>query len=140
MGVGDLQNRDRKGAALVKLSADEFVDLVEEALADIPPVFVPYLRDVSVDVEPMPTPRDLEAVGLKDPRRLLGLYHGTPLTGRSVEHNVRMPDRIVIYQLNIERVCRTRSQLVRQIRKTVLHEVGHHFGMDEDDLGDVGYR
>ena len=51
-----------------------------------------------------------------------------------------MPDSIVIYQRNIERLCRNRAQVIRQIRKTVLHEVGHHFGLDEDQLRELGYQ
>jgi predicted Zn-dependent protease with MMP-like domain len=50
-----------------------------------------------------------------------------------------MPDRIVIYQNNIQRICRTRRQIVRQIRTTVLHEIGHHFGLEEEDLDELGY-
>jgi predicted Zn-dependent protease with MMP-like domain len=71
---------------------------------------------------------------------LLGLYHGTPLTERGVEHHARLPDRITIYQRNIERICRTPAQIVQQVRKTVLHEVGHHFGMDESALEEMGYQ
>lgn len=124
----------------MKLSADEFADLVDEALQDIPEPLLACMADVVIDVEPMPDPRTCESVGMSDPRSLLGLYRGTPLTERSVEHHGRLPDHIVIYQHNIERQSRTRRQIVRQIRKTVFHEVGHHFGLDEDDLATLGYR
>jgi predicted Zn-dependent protease with MMP-like domain len=97
------------------------------------------MEGLAVDVEPMPDGETLEEMGIDDPRSLLGLYRGTPLTARSVEQSLRMPDSIVIYQRNIERMCRTRQQLVEQIRKTILHEVGHHFGMDERELGEMGY-
>jgi len=123
----------------VRLSPEEFEELVDEALESIPPPFEPYLEGLAVDVEPMPDEETLEEMGIDDPRSLLGLYRGTPLTARSVEQSLRMPDSIVIYQRNIERMCRTRQQLVEQIRKTILHEVGHHFGMDEDELGEMGY-
>jgi len=88
----------------------------------------------------MPEVGDCEAGGVDDPRDLLGLYHGTPLTERSLEHGVQLPDRIVIYQRNIERMCRSRSQILREVRKTVFHEIGHHFGLDEDDLAELGYE
>jgi len=61
------------------------------------------------------------------------------LTRRHVDVPYRYPDRIVIYQRNIERSCRTRERMVRQIRRTVLHEVGHHFGLSERQLRDLGY-
>jgi predicted Zn-dependent protease with MMP-like domain len=125
---------------VVRLSREEFDEAVTQALADIPPQFQPYLDQVIVDVEDFPDRRTCEAVNIDHPSRLLGLYQGTPLTERSVEHNARLPDRITVYQRNIERLCRTRKQLVRQIRKTVLHEIGHHFGLDEDDLDELGYR
>ncbi len=123
----------------MKLSLEEFEELVDEALEAIPKAFEPYMEGLAIDIEPMPDRETLEEMGIDDPRDLLGLYRGTPLTGRSVEHSMRMPDSIVIYQRNIERMCRTRRQLVRQIRKTILHEVGHHFGLDEDELDRIGY-
>jgi predicted Zn-dependent protease with MMP-like domain len=123
----------------MRLSTDEFRLLVERALDTLPEQFLPYLDGLAVDVEPMPDEATLRSVGLDDPRALLGLYHGTPLTKRSVEHTYRWPERIVIYQRNIERICRSPKQIVRQIRRTVLHEIGHHFGLDEDDLGELGY-
>ena len=124
----------------MNVSTDEFRALVERALDGLQEQFLPYLEDLAVDVEPMPDEATLRSVGLTDPRSLLGLYHGTPLTRRSVEHTVRWPERIVIYQRNIERACRTRRQIIHQVRKTVLHEIGHHFGLDEQDLEELGYR
>lgn len=124
----------------MRLTPDEFAELAREALEDIPEPFEEYLRDVAVDIEPMPDRRTCRRMGLDDPRSLLGLYHGVPLTGRSVQDSGRLPDHITIYQQNIERLCRTRRQIIRQVRKTVFHEVGHHFGLDEDDLNDLGYR
>ena len=84
----------------MKLTSDEFAELAREALEDIPERFAEYLRDVAVDIEPMPDMRTCRQVGLDDPRSLLGLYHGVPLTGRSVQDSGRLPDRITIYQQN----------------------------------------
>lgn len=123
----------------MKVSPEGFEVLVRQALDEIPSAFVPFLANVVIEVEDLPSQSDCESVGLTDRRALLGLYHGVPLTDRSVEEHARLPDRITIYQRNIERVARTRRQLVDQIRKTVLHEVGHHFGLDEDDLDELGY-
>lgn len=124
----------------MRLSTDEFLELVKEALEDIPEPLAHYMRDVAVDIEPVPDAETCERLGLRDLRALLGLYHGTPLTGRSVQDSGRLPDRITVYQRNIECLCRTRRQMIRQIRKTVFHEVGHHFGLDEEDLRELGYR
>lgn len=74
-----------------------------------------------------------------DPTELLGMYHGTPLTEREFGLDGILPDRVVIYQRNLEAMCETREEIVEQIRITVLHEVGHHFGLDEDDLAELGY-
>jgi predicted Zn-dependent protease with MMP-like domain len=69
----------------------------------------------------------------------MGLYQGIDRTRRSVEDSGRMPDVIYIFQENHELVCKSKAQLVQQVRKTVLHEIGHHFGMSEDDLDELGY-
>jgi predicted Zn-dependent protease with MMP-like domain len=123
----------------MRYSEEEFADLVREALSDIPDAFQRYLENVWVDVEPEPDAAACAAGDAEDPAELLGLYHGTPLTERSVEDGLRFPDRIVLYQRNIEDMGRTRKRIIREIRKTVLHEVGHHFGLDEDDLAELGY-
>ena len=123
----------------MKLTDDEFEDVVEEALESLPPAFAPYMEDVVVDVEPAPDDETCRRVGLTDPRGLMGLFHGVPVTQRSVELPLRFPNRVVIYQRNLERLCRSRSQLLREIRRTVLHEVGHHFGLSEGDLADLGF-
>lgn len=114
--------------------------LVEQALEDIPEPLAGYLENVMIEVEQEPDRAAYEAAGFEDVRMLLGLYRGTPLTERSVEHSGRLPDRITLYQRNIERACRSRGELVEQIRKTVFHEIGHHFGLDEDDLAEMGYE
>ncbi len=124
---------------VIRLLDDEFEALVDEAVEGLPAEFQPYLDNVVVEVEDLPDRRTARQLGLKDRRGLLGLYHGVPLTGRSVEHSGRLPDRITIYKTNIEACCHSRRDVVEQVRKTVLHEVGHHFGLDEDDLESKGY-
>lgn len=122
-----------------RISDDEFADLVGQALSSLPAEFDRYLDGVAIDVESMPDRDTARSVGLRSRRHLLGLYVGVPLTQRSIEHTGRLPDRIVIYRENILRICRTRQQVIDQVCKTVLHEVGHHFGLDEVDLDDLGY-
>ena len=122
------------------VSKAQFDQLVEEALADLPEPFAQFLEEVPVEVRDLPTRSQVKAAQRDDRHGLLlGLYHGRPLTERSVEDSARMPDVIYVFQKNIEAVCDSEQELVEQVRVTVLHEIGHHFGMDEDDLDDVGY-
>ena len=124
----------------MRLSNRKFAECVEQALGEIPAPFDRHLRDVTIDIESTPDARTCRDAGVDDPRNLFGLYRGTPLTQRGVEQHGRLPDRITIYKRNIERICRTRAEIIYEIRKTVLHEVGHHFGLDEDELTSLGYE
>lgn len=132
-----MSNRRRRET--IRLTPEEFEVLVVDALADVPAEFLRHLAEVAIDVQDEPTEGQLAELGGVRRRELLGMYHGTPLTKRSVEQPYRWPDRIVLFQRNIERVCRTHEEIRRQVRKTVLHEIGHHFGMDEDYLRELGY-
>ena len=124
----------------MKLSSEEFEKLVQDAIEEIPRPLRNYLDNVIVQVAPMPSGDDLAEFEADDRTELLGLYHGTPLTERDVEFAGITPDQITIFQRNIERICRSRREVVEQIRTTVLHEIGHHFGLDENDLFDVGFE
>lgn len=120
-----------------RVSKQAFGVLVERALAELPPQFARFLDEVPVEVRDRPTPAQMRAVqrgGL-----LLGLYHGRPLTERSVEDSGRLPDVIYVFQDHIEQVSDGEDELVQQVRTTVLHEIGHHFGMSEEDLDALGY-
>lgn len=123
----------------MKLSSDEFAHLVKQALADIPPPFDEFLQEIAIDVESTPDAETLREMEIDDPTEILGLYHGLPLTERGLEMLPEMPDRIVLYQDNLELACETKEEIIHEIRVTVLHEVGHHFGLDEDDLEALGY-
>jgi predicted Zn-dependent protease with MMP-like domain len=123
----------------MKVSVEEFERLVREAIAEIPDGLRAHLDNIVVEVEPAPREEDLAELELEDATELLGLYHGTPLTERGMEADLQLPDRVTLYQHNIEQICETRREIVEQIRTTVLHEIGHFFGMDEDDLFEVGY-
>jgi len=117
----------------------QFAKLVEIALADLPEPFTTYLEEVPVEIHMRPSVKLLRELGLDDDELLMGLYRGVDRTRRSVEDSGRMPDVIYIFQEPIEQVCNNETELIEQVRKTVLHEIGHHFGMDEDDLTDLGY-
>jgi predicted Zn-dependent protease with MMP-like domain len=122
-----------------RLSRVEFSVLVEEALESLPEEFARFLEEVPLEVMDEPTEQQIRSVGLKAGSLLLGLYRGTPRTVRSVEESGRMPDCIYIFQRPIQAICDSREAVVEQVRKTVLHEIGHHFGMSEKDLREIGY-
>ena len=122
-----------------EVSKERFAELVERALADVPPPFREYLEEVAIEIRDHPTRQQLRSVGLRDDELLFGLYHGIARDHRSVEHSGVMPDVIYIFQESIEEVSQSEEQLIRQVRTTVLHEIGHHFGMSEEDLRRLGY-
>ena len=117
------------------LGERQFRELVAEALDGLPSEFGELLDNVAVVVENEPAAEDIRELGM-DPSggaELLGLYQGTPLDERGFEYG-GLPDRVVIYRGPILRVTRTRQEVIQQVRETVLHELGHHFGLEEDDL------
>jgi predicted Zn-dependent protease with MMP-like domain len=122
-----------------KVSKAQFSRLVELALAELPEQFSKFLEEVPLEIMDQPTMEQLRSVGAA-PGHLLGLYRGRPRTIRSVEDSGALPDAIFIFQHAIESYCNSEEQLLRQVRTTVLHEIGHHFGLDEDDLERLGYR
>ena len=113
----------------MRISDDEFDAAVAEALDGVPERF-----------KAADEPTDRERGTMADPRgELLGLYQGVPLPQRTTGYSGVLPDIITIFKGPHERVCGSRAQLVGQIRKTVLHEIGHYFGFDDDYLHAHGY-
>jgi predicted Zn-dependent protease with MMP-like domain len=113
---------------VVDVDEETFGALVEQALDSIPPELGRLMRNVAVVVEDM-----------GDSPNLLGLYHGVPLTARTSSYGGVLPDRITIYRLPIIRRARTLDDVVRQVQVTVVHEVAHHFGIDDDRLDELGW-
>ena len=114
----------------------QFATIVEEVLDSLPREFRKRIRNVAVLVEDLP-PDQLSRQSKQPRRLLLGLYHGVPMTKKSVFDLASGPDYVVLYQKNIEAVCSNEAEVREQIRRTVIHELGHYFGMDEDQLKDV---
>lgn len=121
-----------------QFTREEFEQLVVQALDDLPEFFQEKLQNVEVVVTDWPTHAELRSVGLKPGQLLLGLYHGIPQTKRTSHYGLVLPDKITIYRLPIERVCRTREQIIHQVQHTVKHELAHHFGIDDDRLRELG--
>ena len=114
----------------------DFVKIVQKALDSLPEEFRSHICNVAVLVEDVPPKQPSPQPGQR--RRLLfGLFHGVPTTKKSVFNLSTGPDYIVLYQKNIEAVCSTEGEVREQIRRTVIHELGHYFGMDENQLRGV---
>ncbi len=122
------------------LPRTEFERLVEQAIAALPERFASHLENVEVVVEDFATPEELESVGIGPRGTLLGLYQGIPQNQRGSWYGNVLPDRIVLYQRPIESMSRDRREVRRQIGITLRHEIGHHFGLREDELTDAGYE
>jgi|SRR5688572_3352582 len=123
------------------VSKRDFSALVEEALAALPPQFAEFLEEVPIQIETRPSRRLLQQLGMDNDELLMGLYQGASLMDRvEVEgRGTPAPNHILLFQEDHELVAENRAQLVEEVRKTVLHEIGHHFGMDEGDLDELGY-
>jgi len=112
------------------MDRERFEKLVEQALESLPEVFQGKLTNVAIIVEDRP-PRESESGSL-----LLGLFHGVPRTEKSVFQSTP-PDRIFLYQKNIETVCSSDEEIRQQVRSTLLHELGHYIGLSENELREL---
>jgi len=127
-------------AVAYRVSKAQFGTLVEAAIEELPEEFAEFLEEVPIEVSDRPSAEQLRRAHVGPGGLLLGLYVGRPRTVRSVEDSGAIPDVIYIFQEPIQTVCHDEAGLIRQVRVTVLHEIGHHFGLDEDDLERLGYR
>jgi predicted Zn-dependent protease with MMP-like domain len=116
------------------MTRERFVKLVAEALDTLPARYRKRIQNVAVVVEDLPPGQRANA---DEDDLLMGVFEGVPATERSVWDAPVPPARIVLYQKNIEAACRTEDEIREEVRLTVLHELGHYFGMTEDQLEDV---
>lgn len=110
-----------------------FERLVAQALDGLPPKFAERLRNVAVMVEARPS-REVAAELGGD---ILGLYQGVSEFEQSPMAAYELPEIVVIYQENIEAVCRTDGEIIDEVRKTVIHEIGHHFGLSDEEMEEL---
>jgi predicted Zn-dependent protease with MMP-like domain len=122
-----LAGQDRR---VLDVSAEEFDIAVGEALDGVPEELTRLMDNVAVFVEDEPPADDPD---------LLGWYDGTPLTERGWSYGGVLPDRIVVFRGPLSRMCASRSELVDEVRITVVHEIAHHFGIDDHRLHELGY-
>lgn len=115
---------------MTHLSMEEFETAVSDALDEIPTALTDMMDNVVILVEEEPPPEDPS---------LLGLYEGVPLTERDTGWAGMLPDSITIFRRPLEEMCETRESLIEQIKITVVHEIAHHFGIDDDRLDALGW-
>jgi len=118
-----------------------FEQLVAEAIRTIPARFRDELRNIAIIVEDEPADELLDEMGIDPPDTLLGLYQGTPLTERAWAQGNTEPDRVLIFQGPIEEACGDdEDEIVAEIGMTVIHELGHYFGLSEEEIEEVEER
>jgi predicted Zn-dependent protease with MMP-like domain len=122
----------------VHLSRQEFESIITEAIEGLPEEFAEKLENVEFVIEDYPGRKDYEDSRIDPGIFFLGLYRGVPLVRRSPFDLHIWPDQIIIYQRSIERICRTREEIIDEVRRTVLHEIGHHFGISDQRLEELG--
>jgi predicted Zn-dependent protease with MMP-like domain len=122
----------------VAISTREFERLVAESLEMIPDELRGHISNVEITIEDEPSDEMLDELGVPPDDTLFGLYEGTPLTGRSTEYS-GLPDRIIIFRRPLLEEFDDPLDLRREIARTVIHEVAHHFGIDEERLVELGW-
>ena len=119
------------------MDENNFRKLVKEALDSLPKEFAEKLSNVIVTVDDFPTPYQLRKSKLPPMSLILGLYEGVPQTKRGIYYS-NIPDKITIFKNAIEKVTRTEEEIKAQVRQTVIHEIGHHFGLSDVELRKAG--
>lgn len=120
---------------------DDFKTLVEEALGTIPADFRDAMQNIAIVIEDAPTAAQKAGAGIDDPDdTLLGLYEGTPITERGWGHGNVLPDKITLFQGPIEDESEDEDDLVVAICETLIHEIGHYFGLSEEEIEEIEER
>jgi len=121
----------------MKLTRGEFEATVVSALKKLPKVFRKKMENVEVVVEDRASQDVLSKMGLQSPFQLLGLYQGIPLDRRGFYYGNVLPDKITLFQIPIESMCKTQEEIEEKVREVVIHEVGHYFGLNDKRLREL---
>jgi predicted Zn-dependent protease with MMP-like domain len=125
----------RRRSCSLAIEPEAFEALVRQAIDSVPPEYRDLLTNVAIVVEETPSRDVLDELGLASEDDLLGLYSGTSLEDESFfSVGGQLPARISIYRRPILRLCRSAEEVVNEVRDTVVHEIGHHFGLDDDEM------
>ncbi len=122
------------------MKRSRFERLVQDAITTIPDEFRRRMSNLAIVVEDEPSDQLLDEMEVPPDETLYGLYQGTPLTERGADYGNALPDRITIYQLPIEEDCETEEEMIVAIGETLIHEVGHYFGLSEEELEEIEDR
>jgi len=120
------------------METEQFEELVAQVVNELPEFFQERLDNVDVIVEEFPDRHTMRLARVRSPYDLLGFYHGVPLTERTTNYGLVPPDKISIYRRPIEIQCRSDEELREMIRRVVLHEIAHHFGISDNRLREIG--
>jgi len=128
------------GVSVGSMDREQFAELVAAALDELPAAFAARLENVEVVIEDEPSAELLRTMQL-DPRRdtLFGLYQGIPLSQRGVSYGMTLPDKITIFYRPLVRSHRSPDAIRREVARTIIHEIGHFFGLDDDEINEAGY-
>lgn len=118
----------------MKVTGEEFEELVTDAISSLPEKFKEKMENIVVVIESLPSQELLRELKIKSPYGLLGLYRGVPYTRRGIWYRNVMPDKIIIFKKPIEVRCRNKEDIKESVRRVVVHEIGHYFGLGEADL------
>jgi predicted Zn-dependent protease with MMP-like domain len=121
----------------MKLTRREFEELVVLALKRLPRFFKKKMKNVDVIVEDKASRELLSEMGLRSPFELLGLYQGIPINRRGFYYGNVLPDKITLFQMPIESMCKTKEEIEEKVKEVVIHEVGHYFGLDDKRLREL---
>ena len=119
------------------MDKDKFEEFVVKALKDIPKFFRKKLENVSIIIEDFPSP-EIQQQMKHGQYELLGLYQGVPYRKRGFWYGNTLPDKIIIYQKPIENIAHTDQEIKELVRKVVMHEIGHYYGLSEEELRKAG--
>jgi predicted Zn-dependent protease with MMP-like domain len=122
----------------IKISPKKFESLVVQALKALPAFFKVRLENIEVLITDRPTEEELAEAGLEPDELVLGLYQGIPLTERTSDYGLVLPDTITLYRQCIAEVCDTPEDVVREVQQTVKHEIAHYFGISDERLEELG--
>jgi predicted Zn-dependent protease with MMP-like domain len=118
----------------MEVTLKEFEELISEAVNNLPENFKEKMENIAIAIEDLPSQELLIEMKIKSPYGLLGLYRGVPYPRRGIWYRNVLPDKIIIFKKPIEVRCRNREDIKESVRRVVIHEIGHYFGLNEADL------
>ncbi len=118
----------------MKVTEEEFEELVTAAISTLPEKFREKMENIDIVIEDLPSQKLLMEMKIRSPYDLLGLYRGVPYSRRGIWYRNVLPDKIIIFKKPIEIRCRNKEDIKESVRKVVIHEIGHYFGLGEADL------